>query len=105
MTRRAAGAALPWLLVVAALAGGLWWTGTPTPDIAGYGLYWAAGLLLPGTLVHRALRGSRGNLPEDLGYGATVGLLLELAAWAGAAATGQQGLLRWWPVAAAPAQA
>ncbi len=97
---RAASAALrvvPWLLVLAALAAGLLVTGTPAPEVAGYGVYWVLGLLLPGTLVHRALRGSRGNLPEDLGFGAVTGLLLELACWALAAATDQQDRLRWWP--------
>ncbi|WP_157756561.1 hypothetical protein [Plantactinospora sp. KBS50] len=93
---RAVLAALPWLLVLAALVAALLRTGTPAAAVAGYAVYWLA-LVLPGTLVHRALRGSRGNLPEDLGYGAAVGLLLELAAWACATGTGQQHLLRWWP--------
>ncbi|HEX2774867.1 MAG TPA: hypothetical protein VHN18_20925, partial [Micromonosporaceae bacterium] len=99
--RRIAGqvmAALPWLLVLAALVITWWWTGVSRSDIGGYITYWSLALVVPGTLVHRALRGSRGNLPEDLGFGAAVGLLLELAAWAATAATGTQELLRWWPV-------
>ncbi|MFC8846678.1 MULTISPECIES: hypothetical protein [unclassified Micromonospora] len=95
---RRVAAALAWSAVLAALVAGLWWTGTPGGDIARYVAYWALALVLPGTLVHRALRGGRGNLPEDLGYGAAVGLLLELAAWALATATGTQPALRWWPV-------
>ncbi|MET7371607.1 hypothetical protein [Micromonospora arida] len=89
---------LPWLLVIAALL--VVWSrgGVPAPDLARFSAYWALALVLPGTLVHRALRGSRGNLPEDLGYGAATGLLLEIIAWALAAATGQQSLLRWWPL-------
>ncbi|WP_406060367.1 hypothetical protein [Micromonospora sp. NBC_00860] len=89
---------LPWLLVIAALL--VVWSrgGVPAPDLARFSAYWALALVLPGTLVHRALRGSRGNLPEDLGYGAATGLLLEIMAWALAAATGQQSLLRWWPL-------
>ncbi|TDC66172.1 hypothetical protein E1258_03555 [Micromonospora sp. KC207] len=97
MARRVA-AALAWSAALAALLAGWWWTGTPGGDIARYVAYWALALVLPGTLVHRALRGSRGNLPEDLGYGAAVGLLLELAAWAVATASGTQPALRWWPV-------
>ncbi|MEU1590229.1 hypothetical protein [Micromonospora sp. NPDC005710] len=90
--------ALPWLLVIGALLV-VWSRGTvPAPDIARFSAYWAFALVLPGTLVHRALRGSRGNLPEDLGFGAATGLLLEIAAWALAAATGQQSVLRWWPL-------
>jgi hypothetical protein len=97
--RRARGLAalLPWLIAGAALAAALRWTDTPTRDITAYAIYWLVGIVLPGTLAHRALRGSRGNLPEDLGYGAATGLLLELIAWALAAAVGAQPLLRWWP--------
>ncbi|MFG1867720.1 hypothetical protein [Micromonospora arborensis] len=89
---------LPWVLVIAALL--LVWSrgDVSAPDLARFSAYWVFALVLPGTLVHRALRGSRGNLPEDLGYGAATGLLLEIVAWALAAATGQQSLLRWWPL-------
>ncbi len=87
---------LPWLAVLAVLP--IWWWdgGIPIAEVGAFGAYWTLAVVLPGTLVHRALRGSRGNLPEDLGYGAATGLLLELAAWALAAATGGQHLLRWW---------
>ncbi|MGC4810356.1 hypothetical protein ACLQ29_07495 [Micromonospora sp. DT228] len=89
---------LPWALVIAALL--VVWSrdDVPAPDLARFSAYWVFALVLPGTLVHRALRGSRGNLPEDLAYGAATGLLLEIVAWALAAATGQQSLLRWWPL-------
>jgi hypothetical protein len=87
---------LPWLIVGVAWVAGLHRWGTPLPDIAAYSLYWALTLVLPGTLMHRALRGSRGNLPEDLGYGAVVGLVLEMVAWALSAVVGGQSLLRWW---------
>ncbi|GAA2185385.1 hypothetical protein GCM10009848_14860 [Micromonospora lupini] len=88
--------ALPWLVVLALLPIAWWRVGVGVHDIVGYVAYWLGALVLPGTLVHRALRGSRGNLPEDLGFGAATGLVLELAAWALATATGQQHLLRWW---------
>jgi hypothetical protein len=91
-----AGRSLPWLVVGVAWVVALHRWGTPLPDITAYSLYWALTLVLPGTLVHRALRGSRGNLPEDLGYGAVVGLVLEIVAWALSAAVGGQSLLRWW---------
>ncbi|MEU4552846.1 hypothetical protein [Micromonospora violae] len=87
---------LPWVLVIVALLV-VWSRGSvPAPVIARFSAYWVLALVLPGALVYRALRGSRGNLPEDLGYGAATGLLLEIIAWALAAATGQQSLLRWW---------
>ncbi|MET8147254.1 hypothetical protein ACIBSW_26370 [Actinoplanes sp. NPDC049668] len=96
--RRPLLAAVPWVLVAAALAGALHRADVPAGDIALYGLYLLAGVVLPGTLVHRAVRGSRGNLPEDLGYGAATGLLVQLAGWALAAATGLQALLICWPL-------
>ncbi|MEU8329621.1 hypothetical protein [Micromonospora sp. NPDC048839] len=87
---------LPWALVIAAVL--LVWSrgDVPTSDLARFSAYWVFALVLPGALTHRAIRGSRGNLPEDLAYGAATGLLLEIVAWALAAATGQQSLLRWW---------
>src|SRR4029453_8098404 len=89
---------VPWLLVLAAWVVALRWQDTPMPDIAAYAIYWALTLVLPGTLVFRALRGSRGNWPEDLGLGAITGLVLELVAWLISAAVGGQALLRWWAV-------
>jgi hypothetical protein len=92
------GPAVPWLALAAVVVAGLLATGTPAGDVARYAVYWACCLVLPGTLIFRAVRGSRGNLPEDIGWGATVGLLAELAAWALAAATGLQPLLWAWPM-------
>ncbi|BCJ52661.1 hypothetical protein Asp14428_41360 [Actinoplanes sp. NBRC 14428] len=89
---------MPWLLVLAGWAGTLLGTGTPGDEIAVYAAYLVLAVVLPGTLLHRALRGSRGNLPEDLGLGAATGLLMQLVAWALAAAAGLQPLLRWWPL-------
>lgn len=95
---RLALTALPWIVVGTVVVVALRLTGTPAGDIVTYAAYWAFTLVLPGTLVHRAVRGSRGNLGEDLAYGAAVGLLLELLVWASAAAVGAQALLRWWAV-------
>jgi hypothetical protein len=89
---------LPWGVVAAALVGAQLWTGTPVLDLLRYALYWALALVLPGTLVFRAIRGSRGNLPEDLAFGAVTGLVLELPAWALAVGSDRGELLRWWPV-------
>jgi hypothetical protein len=89
---------LPWVLVGLALVAGLSAADTPLPAVGRYAAYWALCLVLPGTLVYRFLRGSRGSLAEDLGYGAATGLVLELVAWAAAAATGRQELLWAWPI-------
>jgi hypothetical protein len=91
-------AALPWLIVAVALVGALHWADTPDRSIALYAVYLCFGVVLPGTLVHRAVRGSRGNLPEDLGYGAATGLFVQLVGWALAAATGLQPVLWCWPL-------
>ena len=91
-------AAVPWLLVAVGYGGALHLAGTPDRAIALYGVHLAVAVVLPGTLVHRAVRGSRGNLPEDLGYGAATGLLVLLAGWALCAATGLQPALRYWPL-------
>jgi hypothetical protein len=98
VTSRRLLSALPWVLTGVLLAGAWHWAGVPDRDILRYSVYLAVAIVLPGTLVHRALRGSRGNLPEDLGYGAATGLLLQLAGWALAAATGLQALLPYWPL-------
>ncbi|MDI6100488.1 hypothetical protein QLQ12_17910 [Actinoplanes sp. NEAU-A12] len=88
---------LPWIFPALAAAGVLHGTGTPDRQIAIYGLYFLFAVVLPGTLVLRALYGSRGNWPEDLGLGAATGLLVMVAGWALAAATGLQALLPAWP--------
>ncbi len=90
-------AVLPWLFPAAALVVALLDTGVSGSDIFLYGFYFTVDIVLPGTLVHRALRGSRGNLPEDLGLGAATGLLLMVGGWALTAAADKHVLLPWWP--------
>ena len=51
-------AALPWLIPAGVLVAQSLATGTPLGDILRYAVYFALAVLLPGTLVHRALRGS-----------------------------------------------
>jgi hypothetical protein len=95
---RALWTLVPWLIPALAWTLGLWRFGTPAGDIALYAAYLAVAIVLPGTLAHRAFRGSRGNLPEDLGLGAATGLLVLIIGWALAAATGLQVLLPGWPL-------
>jgi hypothetical protein len=94
---RPALAVLPWFPPLILFVAGLLATGTAPRDIAIYAVYLAGGVVLPGTLVYRALRGSRGNLPEDLGVGAATGLPLQLLGWALGTATGNEKLLILWP--------
>ncbi len=90
--------ALPWVVVAAGLVAALVWTGTPEWAILRYAAYWVAGVVVPGTLVFRALRGSRGNLPEDVGLGAVTGFALQLAGWAPAVSAGVGDRLWVWPL-------
>ncbi|MBM2618129.1 hypothetical protein JIG36_21460 [Actinoplanes sp. LDG1-06] len=90
-------AILPWIFPAVLLVLALLNTGVSGRDIALYAFYFAIDIVLPGTLVYRLLRGSRGNVPEDLGLGAATGMLLMLGGWALCAFLGTQVLLPWWP--------
>ncbi|MGR6321386.1 hypothetical protein Q2K19_18820 [Micromonospora soli] len=72
---------------------------TPVAALARWTGYAVLAVLLPGTLVFRALRRRPHTLVEDLAMGAAVGLVLELAAWAACTALGVPGWLRLWPLA------
>jgi hypothetical protein len=56
-------------------------------------LTWLIAVLLPGTLLWRALAGGR-SLTQDLGFGAVLGLAWQLAVWAACTALGIP-LLQW----------
>ncbi|WP_433282685.1 hypothetical protein [Micromonospora sp. CA-244673] len=95
-------AALRWAPTVAgyaAVVAVLLAAGTSAGAIARWTAYAALAVLLPGTLVFRALRRRPHTLVEDLALGAAVGLVLELVAWAGFTAVGLPGWLRLWPLA------
>ncbi len=89
---------LPWLIAGAGILLALHHTGTPDQYTVLYAAYYLIAIVIPGTLTFRALRESRGNLPEDLGLGAVTGLLVMLAGWALCAATHLQVLLPGWPL-------
>lgn len=71
---------------------------TPLGELAGYGCYLVFGVLVPGTLVHKGLRGAQNSWLADLGLGAATGLVLGLVAWAGTSLLDQRGLLWAWPL-------
>ena len=72
--------------------------GTAPLDVARYGLYLLVGLVLPGTLVYRALRRVPHSLVDDLVMGMATGFALELLAWTAYAGAGVQRYLWTWPV-------
>ncbi|MFY1672456.1 hypothetical protein ACN27G_21220 [Plantactinospora sp. WMMB334] len=72
---------------------------TAPTDLARYAGYLLLALVLPGTLVYRALRRRPHTLVEDVAMGAAVGLVLELPAWALYAWLGLANWLWTWPAA------
>jgi hypothetical protein len=71
--------------------------GTSPADLLRYGAYVCLAVLLPGTLVYRALRGRPHTLVEDLAMGAAVGLVLEIAGWAIFSALDLRAVVWLWP--------
>lgn len=89
---------LPGALAVVATVWGLLALGTPAWDLLRYGLALGWAVLLPGVLVHRALRGAPPLLVADLALGAATGVGLNLGAWALSMVLGVPGWLRLWPL-------
>ncbi|MDR7278449.1 hypothetical protein [Catenuloplanes atrovinosus] len=89
---------LPLVAGVAAVVIALLASQTPVLDIVKYAVYAFVAVLVPGTLVYRSVRRNPHTLLEDLAMGAAVGICLELAAWAVAAATGVRPWLWLWPL-------
>ncbi len=85
--------------MVAVVSVGLVRIQTPLWDIVSYALYLILTVLLPGTLVHRALRGRSPMMLVDLALGAATGLALGLAAWAVFMLLGIGQVLWLWPLA------
>ncbi|MFE4356430.1 MULTISPECIES: hypothetical protein [Streptomycetaceae] len=90
---------LPAVCAYLLLVGLLLAADTRVGDIARYTFYAGWGVVLPGTLVFRALRRRPHTLLEDLVFGAVTGLVLELAAWAVLVRAGLQSVAVGWPLA------
>lgn len=89
---------LPGVVTAVVVVAALLLTDTPLGDVLRYTAYVVLAVVLPGTLVHRALRGRSSSLIVDLALGAATGLALELAAWALFTTLGVQRLLWLWPL-------
>jgi hypothetical protein len=86
----------------AALAGlvaaGLAFYGVPLPTTAAFATYVLLGIVAPGTLIWRAIRGRSGWLVEDLGAGLAIGYAGEVLVYVPARALGAPLLVLAWPV-------
>ncbi|MDX6262178.1 MAG: hypothetical protein QOH84_3866 [Kribbellaceae bacterium] len=82
-----------WLLVPLSAVLLLARIGDSTGESLRWMLTWLIAVLLPGTLLWRALAGGR-SLTQDLGFGAVLGLAWQLAVWAVCTALGVP-LLQW----------
>lgn len=82
-----------WLLVPLSAVLLLVRIGDSTGESVRWMLTWLIAVLLPGTLLWRALAGGR-SLTQDLGFGAVLGLAWQLAVWAVCTALGIP-LLQW----------
>ncbi|MFC4038798.1 hypothetical protein ACFO1B_10240 [Dactylosporangium siamense] len=83
------------VLVVAGLA----FYGVPVRTTAIFTGYLALGIVLPGMLLWRAVRGRPGWLVEDAAAGLAVGYSCEVVAYIGARAAGLPLLVAAWPIA------
>lgn len=88
----------PLIATLTAVVAILLHAGTPVLEIVRYFAY-AIGVVVPGTLVYRSLRGAAHTLVEDVAMGAAVGLVLELAAWAAFSLLDIRSFAGLWPVA------
>lgn len=90
---------LPLVATLAFVAAVLLAADTSPVDLLRFAAYATLTVILPGTLVYRALRRDPRSLVEDLAMGAAVGLGLELAAWLAFAALDLRRFVWLWPLA------
>jgi hypothetical protein len=89
---------LPTALLVAVTALVLRFYEVPLPTTAAFGAYLALGIVLPGTLVWRALHRGPGWFPAEVAAGTAVGYAGEVFAYLPARAIGQPLLVLAWPI-------
>jgi hypothetical protein len=89
---------LPAVLLAAVAAAGLRVYDVPLPATGLFALYICAGVVLPGTLVWRALRGRAGWFVGDVAAGAALGYALETLTYIAARAVGAPLLVLLFPL-------
>ncbi|MDG6100527.1 hypothetical protein Daura_03745 [Dactylosporangium aurantiacum] len=95
-------AKLPWIALAAATVTVPAALGTAPLDLVRYAAYILYAVVVPGTLLYRAVRPTPRSLLEDLTYGTVVGLLAETVAFVAASLLDARGLLWVWPLVVAP---
>ncbi|GAB3869501.1 hypothetical protein ACFPIJ_21955 [Dactylosporangium cerinum] len=93
-------AKLPWIALAAVTVTLPAALGTAPLDIVRYVAYILYAVVIPGTLLYRAIRPTPRSLLEDLTYGTVVGLLAETAALVTASLLDARALLWTWPLLA-----
>ncbi len=90
---------LPAALTVLVVLAAMLVAHAPVLDVLRYALYLVVGLLLPGVLVHRALRGRPDDVVTDLSVGGAVGVVVGMIGWAIFVLLGIGQFLIVWPLA------
>lgn len=91
-------AKLPWVALAAVTVTLPAALGAVPLDVVRYVAYLLYAVVVPGTLLYRAIRPTPRSLLEDLAYGTVVGLLAETAAFVAASLLDVRGLLWVWPL-------
>lgn len=91
--------ALPWVLLAGYIVALLALNATGAVAIGEYALYLVGGVLGPGFLVHRSLRGPQASWVHEVALAMAVGTVCGLYAWAAFSAADLRGALWLWPVA------
>ena len=74
--------------------------GTASSDLVRYSLFLLVGVVAPGLVLHKGLRGTQGSWLSDVSLGAATGAVMTLVAWAVAGALSAWPLMWCWPVLA-----
>lgn len=87
---------VPGMVIAAVAAWLLLSTGVAATELLRFTGYWVAGVIIPGGIVQRLLRGQPASLVAELGLAATTGIALEVLSALAANVAGVDSFARWW---------